>query len=96
MRQAGDLPPGVRRVGGEPVNMGAQMRDAIGRRPRQRGGRAALEILRGPVLAILVHGTNGGQQTGFRRTAAFKGIGLIQMGVGFDKAGQRQRSAEIP
>lgn len=96
MVRAGDLLPCVRRGGGEPVNMGAQMSDAIGRRPGQCGGRTALEILCGPVPAILVHGANSGQQTGFRRTAAFNGIGLIQMGMGFNKAGQRQRSTEIP
>ncbi len=60
--EAGDLLPGVRRVGGKPVDMAAQMGHAIRCRPGQRGGRPTLNIRPGPVPAILVHSVDRRQQ----------------------------------
>lgn len=60
--EAGDLLPGVRRVGGKPVDMAAQMGHAIRCRPGQRGGRPTLNIRHGPVPAILVHSVDRRQQ----------------------------------
>ncbi len=87
---------GVRRVGGKPVDMAAQMGHAIRCRPGQRGGRPTLNIRPGPVSAILVHGVDCRQQPGLRRTAAFNGKGLVQMGMGFHQAGERQGSRPVP
>ncbi len=92
--EAGDLLPGVRRVGGKPVDMAAQMGHAIRCRPGQRGGRPTLNICHGPVSAILVHGVDRRQQSGLRRTAAFNGECLVQMGMGFHPAGERQGSRQ--
>lgn len=83
----------VRRVGGKPVDMAAQMGHAIRCRPGQRGGRPTLNIRPGPVSAILVHGVDCRQQPGLRRTAAFNGECLVQMGMGFHRAGERQAPA---
>ena len=94
--EAGDLLPGVRRVGGKPVDMAAQMGHAIRCRPGQRGGRPTLNICPGPVSAILVHGVDRRQQSGLRRTAAFNGECLVQMGMGFHQAGERQGSRQVP
>ena len=85
--EAGDLLPGVRRVGGKPVDMAAQMGHAIRCRPGQRGGRSALNIRPGPVSAILMHGVDRRQQPGLRWTAAFNSECLVQMGMGFHQAG---------
>lgn len=85
--EAGDLLPGVRRVGGKPVDMAAQMGHAIRCRPGQRGGRSALNIRHGPVSAILMHGVDRRQQPGLRWTAAFNSECLVQMGMGFHQAG---------
>ncbi len=91
--EAGDLLPGVRRVGGKPVDMAAQMGHAIRCRPGQRGGRSALNIRPGPVSAILMHGVDRRQQPGLRWTAAFNSECLVQMGMGFHQAGERQAPA---
>ncbi len=58
---------------------------AIRCRPGQRGGRPTLNICHGPVSAILVHGVDRRQQSGLRRTAAFNGECLVQMGMGFHR-----------
>ncbi len=92
--EAGDLLPGVRRVGGKPVDMAAQMGHAIRCRPGQRGGRSALNIRPGPVSAILMHGVDRRQQPGLRWTAAFNSECLVQMGMGFHPAGERQGSRQ--
>ena len=91
-----DLLPGVRRVGVKPVDMAAQMGHAIRCRPGQRGGRSALNIRPGPVSAILMHGVDRRQQPGLRWTAAFNGECLVQMGMGFHQAGERQGSRQVP
>ncbi len=85
---------GVRRVGGKPVDMAAQMGHAIRCRPGQRGGRSALNIRPGPVSAILMHGVDRRQQPGLRWTAAFNSECLVQMGMGFHQAGERQGSRQ--
>ena len=87
--EAGDLPPGVRRVGGKPVDMAAQMGHAIRCRPAS-ARTPGVEYPPGPVSAILMHGVDRRQQPGLRRTAAFNGECLVQMGMGFHRAGERQ------